>query len=206
MQGLTKRQRELVDYIYEFINNNRYSPSYREIAERFGFQSLGTVYKHVNVLKRKGVLHQDSKTSRSISPVKEIALRQNREEIEIPYIGCIAAGGPVQMFSQTEKMGVPSSLVSVFDRTYALRVKGDFLKEELIADGDIILVEVRQDVLPGETVIALINGDDTIVKKYYAEGDHVRLLSICSQHHPILLRQKDIVVQGVVVGILRSFE
>ncbi|MEI8365134.1 MAG: transcriptional repressor LexA [Parachlamydiaceae bacterium] len=206
MKGLTKRQKELIDYIQEFIISKGYSPSYREIGDRFGFSSLGSVYKHVNVLKRKGVLQQESHTSRSIAPVAETVIPHNRVEIEIPFIGHIVAEKPVQLFSDSRKMFVSRSFVREPEKTYALRMQGDFLKEEMIIDGDVLLVEVRQLIHPGETVVALINGNDTIVKKYYSEGDHVRLLSTCSLHHPILLRQKDVTVQGVVIGLLRDYK
>ena len=204
MKELTKRQRELVDYIGEFIANNRYSPSYREISKRFGFSSLGSVYKHVNALKRKGVLLGEPKRSRSIAPAN-VPTPQNQTEVEIPFIGHLVGGLPVQMFPQPKQMTVPKSLVHAPEKTYALRVHGNFLIEEMIAANDILLVEVRQDVHPGETVVALINGHDTIVKKCYPEGTHVRLLSAYAEHHPILLRQDDVLVQAIVIGLIRSY-
>jgi repressor LexA len=206
MKGLTKRQRELIDYINDFIANNRYSPSYREIGNHFGFTSLGSVYKHIMTLKKKGILSGESKVSRSLTtvndPVKDSSVTS---EIAIPLIGLIAAGMPIQTFSQTQEILIPSSHVHNPNKTYALRAQGNSLMEEMIADGDLLIVEVRQQAHPGETVVALINNHDIIVKKYYPEGDLVRLLGSHSTHHPILLRQEDVVVQAVVISLLRLY-
>lgn len=206
MKGLTKRQRELIDFIHSFITNNRYSPSYREIKNHFGFTSLGSVYKHLTTLKKKGFLAGESKVSRSITTiVNEPAQSPNTSEMTIPFIGHIAAGMPIQTFPQTQQIQVPSNYVHSPEKTYALRAQGNSLAEEMIVDGDILLVEVRSEALPGETVVALINGHDIIVKKYYREGDLIRLQGSPSSHNPILLRQKNIVVQAVVVGLLRLY-
>lgn len=203
MKGLTKRQRELIDFIQDFIANHRYSPSYREIGQHFGFNSVGSVHKHISTLKKKGFLFSESKVGRSITTVQESI--SNISEITIPLIGCISAGMPIQTFSESQQIQVPSGYVHSPDKTYALRAQGDSLSEEMIADGDILLVEVRQEAHPGETVVALINEQHTIVKKYYPEGDFIRLLGSHSNHHPILLRQDDIVIQAVVMSLLRLY-
>lgn len=205
MKGLTKRQREIVDYIQEFIANNRYSPSYREISQRFGFASLGSVYKHVNALKRKGAITNHSKTSRSITPSNDVLSLSSSSSIEIPFIGHIAAGRPIHTLSQTQLVSIPNNFAHVSEKTYALRIQGDSFNEELIGDGDMLIVEARQQAYPGETIVALINGNDTIVKKYYPEGDHIRLLGAYSEHHPILLRLEDLQIQGIVIGLLRNY-
>ena len=205
MKGLTKRQREIVDYIQEFIVNNRYSPSYREIGQHFGFTSLGSVYKHVNTLKRKGAIDSQSKASRSIAPTAVDTQPSLQGSIEIPFIGNIAAGTPIQTFSQTQQLVVPRTFVHAPEKTYALRAQGDSLNEEMISDGDLLLVEVRQEAHPGETVVALINGHDIIVKKYYPEGEYVRLVGCHAHHHPILLREEDVQVQGVVIALMRMY-
>lgn len=204
MKGLTKRQREIIDYIHNFISNNRYSPSYREIGQHFGFNSLGTVYKHVGVLKRKGLLHAESKSSRTLSPVISEPLQMAQNSLDIPFIGNIAAGIPIQTFPQAHQIAVPRHFVHAPEKTYALRAKGDTLNEEMIADGDVLLVEARHQANPGETVVALINGHDTIVKKYYPEGDYIRLMSCHVRQQPIILRHEDISVQGILIALLRS--
>lgn len=202
--GLTKRQREIVDYIQEFIDKHRYSPSYREIGQHFGFTSQGSVYKHLDTLKRKGFLLSQHKTSRSIAPVIH-EIPAAHASVEIPLIGTIAAGTPIQTFPQNQHICVSRTLVQVPDQTYALRAQGDSLNEEMIADGDLILVEVRRDAHPGETVVALINGHDIIIKKYNPEGYKVRLSGCQVHQHPLLLRKEDIQIQGVVIALLRLF-
>lgn len=205
MKGLTKRQRDIVDFIQEFIKNNRYSPSYREICQNFGFTSLGSIYKHMQTLKRKGVLSTESKTSRSImlaAPSKKI---ETFSEIEIPFIGHITAGKPIQTFPQQQQVTVPHSFVHSPEKTYALRAQGDSLNEEFIADGDLLVVEARQEAHQGETIIALINNHDTIIKRFYQEGAYVRLIGTFANHHPMILQQEDVLIQGIVIGLIRMF-
>lgn len=205
MKGLTKRQREFIDYIHNFIANNRYSPSYREISRHFGFSSLGSVHKYIYTLKKKGFLFSESKVSRSITTTQEEIKTPAPLEIKIPLIGHIAAGKPIQMFTQSQEIQVPSHYVHSPDKTYALRAQGNSLIEEMITDGDVLLIEVRQQADPGETIVALINGHNIIVKKYYPEGEFIRLLSSHSDHNPIILRQEDIVIQAVVITLLRFY-
>lgn len=205
MKGLTKKQREILDYINEFIASNRYSPSYREIGLHFGLNSLGSVYKHIYALKRKGAITHEKNTTRSILLPHNVNTPESTPGTLIPFIGHIAAGMPIHTFSQTEMISIPHSFSLVPEKTYALRVQGEALNEELIGDGDLIVVEARQHAYPGETVVALINGHDTIVKKYYPEGEYIRLLGAYTQHNPIILRQEDILIQGIVIGLLRHY-
>lgn len=204
MKGVTKRQREIIDFIEEFISLNRYSPSYREIGQRFGLSSLGTVYKHIQALKRKGLIDPSTHVSRALVPTNFHSEQKLETQTEIPFIGSIAAGVPIQTFPQTQSISVPQALVHSPNKTYALRAQGDSLHEEMIADGDILLVEARQHAHPGETVVALINSYDIIVKKYYPQGTFIHLLGVHIQKHPIILRSEDIVVQGILVGLLRQ--
>lgn len=205
MKGVTKRQREILDFIQEFTKNNRYAPSYREIARQFNFSSLGSVYKYVQTLKRKGALLSEDKASRSLALTVETQESAEHAEVEVPFIGHITAGMPIQTFSQQQQVVVPRAFVHNLDKTYALRAQGDSLNEEMIADNDLIIVEARQEAHPGETIVALINNHDTIIKRFYPEGSYVRLISTFSHHHPIILRQEDVLIQGVVIGLLRHF-
>jgi len=203
MKGLTKRQREILDFIENFITNNRYSPSYREIGEFFGFTSLGSVFKHINALKSKGLILNDSKSSRSIAPIKTDSSTTIENTFEIPFIGTIAAGEAIQTFPHSQQITVERNWVHNPEKTYALRARGNSLNEEMIADGDILVIEARQYAKSGETVIALINGHDTIVKRYYPDDDFVKLSSFHAHHSPIILQHEDIVIQGVLISLLR---
>lgn len=205
MHGLTKRQREIIDFIQKFIANHRYSPSYREIGTHFGFSSVASVHKHVNTLKKKGIVLAEKKSSRSLVLSQEKANLSASNEIEVPFIGHLVAGTPIQMFSQSQMLAIPKNMVNALDKTYVLRVQGDSLNEEMIADGDFLVVEARQEAHPGETVVALINHHDTVVKRYYPENDYIRLASNNPHQHPIILRSEDMIVQGVLVSMLRKF-
>lgn len=206
MKGLTKRQKEILNYIQEFIQAHHYSPSYREISKHFAFSSLGSVYKHVRVLERKGVLFSEKNCSRSLTLPPENIPKRNLIEIEIPFIGYISAGFPIETFSQSQTLAVPEFLVHNPEKTYVLRAKNDSLSEELIAEGDLLLVEARQEAHEGETVVAIINQHDTIIKKFYREAAYIKLISHNALLQPIILREEDVLVQGVVVGLLRLFQ
>lgn len=206
MKTLTKRQLEILSYIQDFIQANRYAPSYREIKQHFSFSSLGSVYKHLNVLKRKGVLTSEKKCSRSLTLTQEPQEEKKHPiEIELPFIGFISAGSPIEMFSQSQTLAVPEFLVHSPENTYVLKVRGDTLHEELIADGDFLIVEARQTASPGETIVGIINNHDTIIKRYFPEGDYIHLKGHNPLHHPIILRCEDFLIQGAVVGTFRIY-
>lgn len=204
MKGLTSRQQELFHYIVEFIRLQKYSPSYQEIASHFGLRSLGTVYKHIQVLKRKGLLTSEIGCKRSIIPADNFK-SVNNAEMELPFIGVISAGSPIETFPHSKMVVVPKYLVTRPEKTYVLQAKGDTLSEEFIMEGDLLLIEARRDAYPGETIVALINHHDTIVKRYYTEGPFVYLTGCNPNHKPITLRHEDIDIQGIVIGLIRRF-
>jgi repressor LexA len=203
MKGLTKRQEEILRYIEDFIQSNHYSPSYREIMHYFNLKSLATVHKHLEVLKRKGVILSEKKCSRSLFPTKELHHKNVSIEVELPLIGHISAGTPVETFEHAQTLAVPEFLVHDPEKTYVLRARGNSLNDELIADGDLVIVEARQEASSGETVVALINHQNTTVKRYHPEGNYIRLISQTSPHHPLIVRNSDVTIQGVVIGVLR---
>lgn len=207
MKGLTKRQREIVTYIQQYIDLHAYSPSYREIKQEFQFSSLGSVYKHIQLLKRKGILLNEKQSSRSLalaqtSPTKE---KENSLEIELPFIGYVSEGAPVELFAQALKIAVPRLFVPSIESTYVLRARGNSLAAEKIADGDFLIVEARHDAFSGETILASVHKQKTFIKKYYPEGDRVRLEGHMATSQPLLLRKEDMVIQGVITGLLRLF-
>lgn len=204
MKGLTARQRSILDHIEEFIKNNGYSPSYRELMTQFNYRSVGSIHKHIQALKRKGALTAEERSSRSLMPAVTPSA-QFSSEVNVPFIGYIAAGAPIETFTHTKTLAVPAFLVHVPEKTYILQVKGDTLSEELIADGDFLIIEARQDASAGNTIVALINHHDTIVKRYYPEDPYVHLAGHNPQHKPIILRRENVLIQGIVTGILRLF-
>ena len=204
MKGLTKRQSDIVHYVSDFIQTHRYSPSFREIMQHFGFSSLGTVYRHVSVLKRKGIFSLEKGCGRSLSLAPSMS-KEIKPEVSLPFIGQIKAGDPIETYPEARSIAVPEFMVHAPDKTYVLRAFGDNLTEEGIADGDLLIVEARHEAHAGETVVALINRHDTIVKRYFPEGQHIRLLGNNPHHHPILIRSEDIQIQGILVGLLRLY-
>lgn len=202
MKGLTKRQLEILSFIKEYIRVKNYSPSYREIMQHFGFSSLGSVYKHIHVLKRKQALDGESRSSRSLS-ISEDSSQNLPANIRLPFIGHIVAGTPIELFAQSQTIAVPEFMVPRPKETYVLKAKGDSLHEELIGDSDFLVVEARTEAIAGETVVAVINNHDTIVKRFFREGTYIKLIGSHPHQHPIMLREEDFLIQGIVVAVLR---
>jgi repressor LexA len=174
--------------------------------QHFGFSSPGTVYKYMQILKRKGKLHNEKHCSRSLSlPAEEEIPHKHKVEIQLPFIGLVKAGAPIQTFPQAQTIAVPESLIHAPDRTYVFRVMGDNLHEEYISDGDLLLVEARQEANRGETVMGLIHQYETVIKKYYPEGKFIRLVGSSPHQQPIIVRPNELQIQGVLVGLLRHY-
>ncbi|CCB86663.1 transcriptional repressor LexA [Parachlamydia acanthamoebae] len=206
MKGLTKRQQEILDYIQEFIHSHQFSPSYREIMQNFGYSSLGSVSKHLQVLKRKGLLTSEKKCSRSIKPLETKPSHLNQHELELPFIGHILAGFPVEIFPKTQSLAVPKFLVQEPDSSYILRARGNSLNDEMISDGDLLIVETGREACSGEWIVALLNEHETFIKRYYPEGQYVRLAGHDSAQSPIMIHLDDLVIQGIVVGLVRLYD
>lgn len=202
MAGLTKRQKEIVDYITSYIEQFDYSPSFREIGTHFGFTSIGSVNNHIKVLKRKGILHSDSRSARSLT-VTTTEKPETHEMVRLPLIGNLSAGVPIATFSQSKTLKIPRIYIKNVEASYLLQVKGDSLIEEAMLDGDIVIVEACGSACQDDTVIALINENDTLVKKYYPDLPYVRLESIHPQVNPIVLRDQHVKIQGIILGVIR---
>jgi len=163
MLPLTKRQREILDYLNEFIQQHGYAPSLEEIGRRFGLSSLATVHKHLTNLQEKGFIKRAWNRSRS---VEMVPTRAGGRAVELPLLGYVAAGLPIEAIASNETIAVPEDLVGKRD-TYVLRVRGDSMIDEQIRDGDYVVVEDRKTADNGEMVIALLRGSDVTLKKFY---------------------------------------
>lgn len=205
MHGLTKRQTEILDFIHEFLANNRYAPTYREILAHFNYSSLGTVHNHIRSLKKKGVLNHSDATSRSISPSNPPKAKETPNEASIPLAGYITAHSPIRTFSNVRTINVPSTMVIKPDATYALTIQGSSFMEELLNDGDILIVEARQEANPGETVVALINDSETVIRRYYPDGRKAKLIGSQPLHPPLIINNDNLSIQGVVLGLIRTY-
>ncbi len=202
MQPLTKRQREILDYLNEFIQQHGYAPSLEEIGRRFGLSSLATVHKHLTNLEEKGFIRRLWNRSRS---VELIPTRTGGRAVELPLLGFVAAGMPIEAVASNETIAVPEDFVGKKD-TYVLRVRGDSMIDEQIRDGDFVIVNEKHSADNGEMVIALIDGTSATVKKFYRERDgRIRLQPANETMNPIYVHENEISIQGIVVGVLRRF-
>lgn len=203
MKGLTKRQLEMATYIQDFIQSNRYSPSYREIMKHFGFTSIGSVAKHINTLKRKGVLTNEQHCSRSISLIGETPAPKDNSEFELPYIGFVSVNAPIEIFAHPQTLSLPRFLVTDAEMTYILRARGNSLKDEMILDGDLLVVETRTEPNEEEIILGNTRYSGTLIRKYHTEGNYVRLMSQSPQTPPIITRHEDLEIKGVLISVLR---
>lgn len=201
---LTRRQREILDYLTEYIEHRGYAPSFEEIAERFHFQSLATVHEHLTNLERKGYIRRTPNESRAIEIVPP---RGQTGATELPLLGLVAAGQPIEtMADANDTIAVPDTLLPRRGRSYVLKVRGRSMIDEQIKDGDYIVVHERAQAENGETVVALVGGDSATVKKYYREpGGWIRLQPANAEMTPIRVNERDVVVQGVVLGVIRRY-
>ena len=198
---LTRRQSEILDYLGEFIQQHRYAPSLEEIGRRFGLSSLATVHKHLTNLQEKGFIRRAWNRSRS---VELVPTRGGGRAIELPLLGFVAAGVPIEAVATSESIAVPEDLVGKRD-TYVLKVRGDSMIDEQIRDGDFVIVEDRKTAENGEMVIALLGGSDVTLKKFYREDGRIRLQPTNPAMQPLLVTPEQLQIQGVVVGVMRKY-
>ena len=200
---LTKRQKEILDYIGEFIDRRGYAPSFEEIAEAFGYSSLATVHEHLSNLERKGYIRKSYNESRSLELVAQGA---GTPAVELPLLGAVAAGMPIEAVADQETLAVPPDMVSRRRDNYVLRVEGNSMIEEQIRDGDYIVVQAQQTAEDGQMVVALVGGESATVKKLYREqGGRIRLQPANPTMEPIFVDAQDVRIQGVVVGVIRKY-
>ncbi len=201
MLPLTKRQREILDYLQDFIQQHGYAPSLEEIGRRFGLSSLATVHKHLTNLQEKGFIKRAWNRSRS---VEMIPTSTGSRSVELPLLGYVAAGVPIEAIASSETIAVPEDLVGRRD-TYVLRVRGNSMIDEQICDGDFVIVEDRKTAQNGETVVALLGGSDVTLKKLFRENGRVRLQPANPSMQPMFIDADQVQVQGVVVGVMRKY-
>ena len=200
---LTRRQKEILDHIGEYIEAHGYAPSFEEIASYFGYSSLATVHEHLSNLERKGYIRKAYNESRSIELIRGDAQPAG---VELPLLGEVAAGQPIEAISETETILVPPDLLRRQGENYVLRVAGDSMIEEQIRDGDYIIVNSRPTAEDGEMVVALIDGESATVKKLYREsGDRIRLQPANEKLEPMYYPASRVTVQGIVVGVIRRY-
>jgi len=206
--ALTKRQKEVLDYLVSFLNKHGYSPSFEEIARGLKLTSLATVHKHLSTLEKKGFIRRGYNQSRSIEvtqlpkPVREQVIE--RHAASLPLMGRIAAGRPLEAIEDRESISLGD-----FTRgqsTFVLQVKGDSMQEDHILDSDYVVVEQTQVANQGDIIVALIANEETTLKRFYRESaGKIRLQPANSQMAPIIVPASDVKIQGRVIGVLRKY-
>ena len=209
MKYVTERQRDILKFIRDFQKERGVAPTHREICDHFGFSSYGTVYKHLSLLQKKGLIRRDWNQKRGVELVEDepaptaAAAPAPPQMRELPLFGYIAAGRPLDVDVSDETIAVPEHLTSRGDN-YVLKVRGDSMVEDGILDGDLVIISRRERADNGEMVVANVNGEVTL-KRLYQEGERVRLQPANSMMNPIYAPARDVAVQGVVVGLMRRF-
>lgn len=199
--ALTRRQREVLDVIRDFIGTNGYSPSLEEIGSTLGLSSVATVHKHVTHLVDKGLVRRVWNQNRSI----ELADGAGGRALDLPLVGTIAAGVPLEAVPTTETITVPADMVAGRGRTFVLKIQGDSMTGEHIREGDYVIIEERQTARDGETIVALVDGTEATLKRIYRDGATIRLQPAHPTMQPIVLPADRVQVQGVVVGLIRKY-
>jgi len=205
--AITRRQREVYDFLQNFIEEHGYSPSFEEIGAGLGLSSLATVHKHISNLQEKGLLKRDYNRSRSIDVVKMRSrgkpLAAAPADLTLPLVGVIAAGRPLEAVENPESISLGD-----FTRAkdvYVLQVKGESMQDEHIVDGDYVLVEKTRTARDGEIVVALVSKSEATLKRIYQEGETIRLQPSNATMKPIIVPAVDVEVQGRVIGVLRKY-
>jgi len=199
--ALTRRQREVLDFIRSFVAERQYSPSLEEIAQQFGLSSVATVHKHVQHLVDKGYLRKAWNRARSVEPIGASA----EESATLPLLGRVAAGHPIEAVEAPETLEVPRSMLPRSGECFALRVQGDSMVEDQIADGDVVIVESRPQASDGETVVALLRGEEATLKRFYRRGSRVRLQPANASMSVLDVPAEEVEIRGVVRALLRVF-
>jgi len=200
-EQLTKKQTEIYEYVVSYMREHGYAPSYREIAGALGVGSTATVHEHVKNLERKGYLSADGGAARAIEVSAEALMTV--DAASLPLKGVITAGEPIEAVETNERYTVPREMVRNPSKSYVLRVKGESMIDDGILSGDFVVVEDQPSPRDGEIVVALLEGVYATLKRIYREKGRVRLQPANKTMKPIYV--DDVVVQGVVRGVIRNF-
>jgi repressor LexA len=202
---LTRRQQEILEFVREFTRKWGYAPSLEEIQHRFKLSSAATVHKHLHNLEAKGFLRREPHRSRALELV-DAAPASPEGCANVPLLGLVAAGQPIQAIAQDEQetVTIPEQMLGR-GRTYVLKVRGDSMIDDCIQDGDFVIVEERFAARNGEMVIACLNGDEVTLKRYFRDSRGVRLQPANARYEPIIIDEEAVRIQGVVIGVLRRY-
>lgn len=198
---LTPHQRNVFDFVRQFIEERNESPTIAEIGAHFQLRSPSTVHHLLTALEREGLIRRIPNAGRGIELV---GVAEDPSECEVPLLGVIAAGRPIEAVLDQETVMIPAAMLGR-SRTFALRVRGDSMIEDHICSGDIIIVESRPTAENGKTVVALVDGSEATVKRFQRDGAMVRLIPANAAYDPIVVPADRVTIQGIVIGLLRRF-
>jgi len=199
-----KRQRQILDFIKQFIQTNGSAPTLRQIADAIGVSSLATVHEHLASLKEKGLIKRKSGKVRSIEIAEAESNLSLLGNMEIPILGFIAAGAPIEPYTDPNAtMSIPSPFVTGKKRVYVLQVRGESMIEEQIRDGDYVVIEQTDNANNGEIVVALLDNGMATLKRFFKEATRIRLEPANAKMSPIFVR--NVKIQGKVVGLIRKY-
>jgi repressor LexA len=199
--AVTRRQKEILDFLESFVTRNGYSPSFEEIARGIGLKSLATVHKHITNLEKKGLLNRVHNRSRSIDVLPPRSSKKGFDRL--PLLGRIAAGQPIEAVQMAETISLGDIIGN--REVFALEVRGDSMRDEHIVSGDYVLVERTATAREGEIIVALVDGYDATLKRFYREGGMIRLQPSNKEMAPIFAPAANVAIQGKVLGILRKY-
>ncbi|HKV42812.1 MAG TPA: transcriptional repressor LexA [Blastocatellia bacterium] len=200
---LTPRQKEVYEFLCRFIDDHSYAPTIAEIQARFGLSSPASVHQLLTALEQEGLIRRIKHATRGL----EIVKREPSEPHEsgVPLLGVVAAGHPIEAILNNEMLEIPADMLGR-TRTFALKVRGDSMIDEHIADGDFVIVESQKTANNGEMVVALVDGSDATVKRFYLEGGHVRLEPANPNYESIIVTPPSrVAIQGIVIGVIRKY-
>jgi repressor LexA len=199
---ITKRQKEILDFVGTFLGKKGYAPSIGEIRGEFGINSPATVHQHLKNLQVKGFIRREPNRHRSIEIIPSEGGRLGG--VAVPILGAIAAGHPIESYAQSDTMTLPEEM-GADHNCYLLRVRGDSMIDDHILDGDMVLVRKNSVALAGQTVVALIDDREATLKKYFPERGRIRLQPSNSSMGPMYFEPARVRIQGIVTGIIRKF-
>ncbi len=205
MKNLTLKQQKTLAFIQSFLQSHGVAPSYREIMTHFGLRSTGAVHKHVRALTKKGALSCEKGVHRSLQPKQVPTQSEPGTSYHLSLVGLVTAGLPMETFASPQTIAVPPSFVRTPDTTYLLRVQGSGFRSEIIEEGDLLLIETQTEAQPGDLVFGLLHGQQAYIRRYFPEGQHIRLDSLSQDLPPLIVRQDHFLIQGAITGLLRSY-
>lgn len=199
-----KKQRQIIDFIRQFIQANGSAPTLKEIAKAIDVNSLATVHEHLESLQKKGIIKRKYGKSRGLSIVNEDVYSKH-SEMEVPVLGFIAAGSPLEPYTDPNaKISIPSSFTTSKKRVFVLQVKGESMIDEQIKDGDFVVIEQSDIAKNGDIVVALLDNGMATLKRFFKEATRIRLQPANAAMSPIFV--KNVRIQGKVVGLIRKYK